>query len=131
MKPKLRVWVVFGPRLKLGDGRARLLDAIDAKGSLRRAATEFGMSYRNAWGYLQDLERAAGFRFVERMAGGGPASGMRLTAAGREFLACYRKFRSGVETASQRHFERAFKGKAFTSRSRPPERSARTKVAAR
>ena len=131
MKPKLRVWVVFGPRLKLGDGRARLLDAIDAKGSLRQAASEFGMSYRNAWGYLQELERAAGFKFVERTAGGGPASGMRLTAAGREFLACYRKFRSGVEADAQRHFERAFKGKAFTSRSRSPERSARTRSAAR
>src|SRR5439155_1374284 len=86
VKPKLRVWVVFGPRLKLGDGRARLLDAIHAKGSLRQAAADFGMSYRNAWGYLQELERAAGFKFFERTAGGGPASGMRLTAAGREFL---------------------------------------------
>ena len=111
MKPKLRVWVVFGPRLKLGDGRARLLDAIHAKGSLRQAAADFGMSYRNAWGYLQELERAAGFKFFERTAGGGPASGMRSTVAGE--------------------FQRAFEGKAFTSRSRSPGRSARTRAGAR
>jgi molybdate transport system regulatory protein len=125
------VWVVFGPRLKLGDGRARLLDAIDTKGSLRQAASQFGMSYRNAWGYLQQLERAAGFRFVERTAGGGPGAGMRLTAAGREFLARYRQFRSGVEAVAERNFARAFKGTSFTSRSRSPARSARAKAAAR
>ena len=53
MEPKIRVWVVFGKQLKLGAGRAQLLRLIDERGSLRKAAAEFGMSYRNAWGYLQ------------------------------------------------------------------------------
>jgi molybdate transport repressor ModE-like protein len=119
--------VVFGKRLKLGSGRAHLLRSIDARGSLRQAAAEF----RNAWGYLQELERAAGFKFVERAPGGGPRSGMRLTAAGREFLACYEKFSRGLEEAARRHFERSFKGKEFRSRTRPPERSARARAAAR
>ena len=69
MKPKLKVWVTFG-ELKFGDGRARLLEAIDEQGSLRKAAEAFEMSYRNAWGYLRELERAAGFKFVERAPGG-------------------------------------------------------------
>src|SRR6185295_16333475 len=86
IKPKLRVWVTFGDDLKLGDGRARLLERIDELGSLRKAAQEFEMSYRNAWGYLRELEEAAGFKFVERAPGGGPASGMRLTEEGRRFL---------------------------------------------
>jgi molybdate transport system regulatory protein len=118
--------VVFGKRLKLGSGRAHLLRSIDKHGSLRQAAAEFGMSYRNAWGYLQELERAANFRFVERAPGGGPRSGMRLTAAGREFLACYQKFSRGLEEAARRQFERSFKGKEFKSRSRAPARSSRT-----
>jgi len=131
MEHKLRVWVVFGKRLKLGGGRAHLLRSIDTRGSLRQAAAELGMSYRNAWGYLQELERAAGFKFVERAPGGGPRSGMRLTVAGREFLACYQKFRRGIEEAAERHFERSFKGKEFRSRTRPPERSARARAAVR
>ena len=86
MKPKLRVWVVFGKQLKgkqlkFGDGRARLLELIDERGSLRQAAAELRMSYRNAWGYLRELEKAAGFKFVERAPGGNPRSGMRLTRA--------------------------------------------------
>ncbi len=108
MKPKLRVWVTFGKDLKFGDGRARLLELIDARGSLKKAAQELEMSYRNAWGYLRDLEEAADFKFVERAPGGGPDSGMRLTKAGKRFLARYQKFRSGVDNAARRHFDRTF-----------------------
>ena len=109
MKPKLRVWVTFGDDLKFGDGRARLLERIDELGSLRKAAREFEMSYRNAWGYLRELEAAAGFKFVERAPGGGPQSGMRLTSAGKRFLARYRKFRDSLDAAAKRHFDRSFR----------------------
>jgi|SRR5207249_9519130 len=107
MKPKLRVWVMFGDDLKFGDGRARLLELIGERGSLRQAAAELEMSYRNAWGYLRELEAAAGFKFVERSPGG-RTGGMRLTKAGVKFLARYRKFRGGLDAAMKRHFERAF-----------------------
>ena len=109
MKPKVKVWVTFGSELKFGDGRARLLELIEERGSLRQAAAEFEMSYRNAWGYLQELERAAGFKFVERVPGGGPRSGMRLTAAGKRFLERYRKFRDGLDTEIKERFDRSFK----------------------
>jgi molybdate transport system regulatory protein len=121
VKPKLRVWVVFDDGLKFGDGRARLLQAIDAHGSLRQAAAEFDMSYRNAWGYLRDLERAAGFAFVERSPGGHPRSGMRLTDRAREFLARYRKFQHGLDAAGARQFARSFGADPVT----PPARRRR------
>jgi molybdate transport system regulatory protein len=124
MKPKLRVWVIFGKQLKFGDGRARLLELIDERGSLRQAAAELGMSYRNAWGYLRELEKAAGFKFVERAPGGNPRSGMRLTTRGSEFLARYGKFQRGLEQAAARHFERSFKGRAVSAR--PPGSRARS-----
>lgn len=109
MKPKLKVWVALSDDLKFGDGRARLLEVIDARGSLQKAAGEFKMSYRNAWGYLGELERAAGFKFVERVPGGGARSGMRLTPAGRRFLIRYWKFREGLEGVVMRRFEQAFR----------------------
>ena len=109
MKPKFKVWVTFGDQLKFGDGRARLLELIEARGSLRKAAEEFEMSYRNAWGYLQDLERAAGFKFVERAPGGGPRSGMRLTPEAKQFLACYERFRRGIDRAMSHQFTASFR----------------------
>jgi molybdate transport system regulatory protein len=68
------------------------------------------MSYRNAWGYLRELERAAGFKILERGPGGGPASGTRLTRPGRQFLARYRRFREGVEKGAGRQFKQTFRG---------------------
>ena len=116
MVHKLRVWVVFGNQLKFGDGRARLLELIEKRGSLRQAAAELDMSYRNAWGYLQELEKAAGFKLVARAPDGTLRSGMRLTSSGREFLGCYRKFQRSLDTVAARHFDRAFAGKAFGRR---------------
>jgi molybdate transport system regulatory protein len=109
MKPKVKVWVAFSDEVKFGDGRARLLESIGKLGSLQGAARAFDMSYRNAWGYLRELESAAGFKFVERVPGGGPRSGMRLTKEAKRFLARYRKFRGGLDGAVKRHFERAFR----------------------
>ena len=118
MKPKLRVWIVFDEALKFGSGRAQLLEAIDTRGSLRQASAALGMSYRNAWGYLRQLEAAAGFRFVERAPGGRPRDGMRLTARGREFLARYGKFRKSLDAVSIRRFERLFGDRAPRTRAR-------------
>ena len=109
MKPKIKVWVAFNEDLKFGEGRARLLELIDKHGSLQQAAKEFEMSYRNAWGYLGELERAAGFRFVQRVPGGRPHGGMRLTPEAKRFLAGYRRFRDGLDRAVKSTFERAFR----------------------
>lgn len=106
MRPKLKVWVVFPGGVKFGDGRADLLVRIERAGSLRGAVAEIGMSYRSAWGYLRELERAAGFPLLERRAGRGPDAGTRLTTRGREFLARYRRFRRGLDAAVQRRFAR-------------------------
>jgi molybdate transport system regulatory protein len=120
VKPKLRVWVVFGSRLKFGDGRARLLELIQERGSLRRAAAEFDMSYRNAWGYLRELETAAGFKLVTRGPAGTLRSGMRLTPQGQEFLACYRKFQQRLDAEAVRTFEASFGGTTFAGRGATP-----------
>jgi molybdate transport system regulatory protein len=108
MKAKAKVWIVFGDDVKFGDGRAQLLELIRERGSLRRAVGEFGMSYRNAWGYLQELERAAGFKLLERVPGAGPRGGMRLTPRGEQFLSRYRKFRLAVDAVVDRQFTRHF-----------------------
>lgn len=112
MKPRLKAWVVFDEGVKFGDGRARLLELVDELGSLRRALDRVGMSYRHGWGYFRELERASGIRLLEPRPGEGRRGGMRLTPEGRAFLARYRRFREGVETAAARQFARAFRARA-------------------
>ncbi len=108
MRPKLKVWVVFGDRVKFGDGRARLLELIDELGSIKQAVARVGMSYRSAWGYLRELEEAAGFKLLERRPGAGPRSGARLTDEGKAFVRRYRRFRAGLDRAAARDFTRSF-----------------------
>ncbi len=106
--PKVKVWVVFGGRVKFGDGRAQLLELIDQVGSLKEAVARIGMSYRAAWGYLRELETAAGFKFLERTRGAGPRSGARLTGDAKQFLERYRRFRRSVDATVVRGFKRSF-----------------------
>jgi molybdate transport system regulatory protein len=118
MRPKLKVWVIFDDKVKFGQGRAELLRLIDELGSIKQAVERFEMSYRNAWGYLRDLERAAGFRFLERQPGGSRAAGARLTAEGREFLERYDRFERVLEDSMARCFGRAFPAAGKPARGR-------------
>ena len=106
--PKVKIWVVFGGRVKFGDGRADLLERVERLGSFKKAVGEMGMSYRAAWGYFRELERAAGIQFLERHPGGGPAGGSRLTLEGKRFLTRYRRFRRGLDARVAAHFARSF-----------------------
>jgi molybdate transport system regulatory protein len=106
VKPKLKVWVVFDDRVKFGDGRVQLLERVETLGSLKQAVAGMGMSYRAAWGYLRELERAAGFTFLERHPGRGRT---RLTPEGKRFLAQYRRFRRGLDDMVARQFSRSFR----------------------
>jgi molybdate transport system regulatory protein len=108
MNPKLKVWILYNDKVKFGQGRAALLRLIDELGSIKQAVEQFEMSYRNAWGYLRDLERAAGFRLLERKPGGSRAAGTRLTPKGREFLDRYDRFEHDLESNMARCFGRAF-----------------------
>lgn len=108
MKAKLKVWVLFNDKVKFGQGRAALLRVIDELGSIKQAVERFEMSYRNAWGYLRDLERAAGFRLLDRKPGGSRAAGTRLTPKGREFLDRYDRFERDLERSMARCFDRVF-----------------------
>jgi molybdate transport repressor ModE-like protein len=107
-EPKLKVWIVFGDRVKFGHGRAQLLQTIDELGSLRKAAAQLGMSYRSVWGYLRALETAAGFPFLERRVGGKGRGGTTLTPEGRAFLARYLAFRQQVDALAEQQFVRSF-----------------------
>jgi molybdate transport system regulatory protein len=104
---KAKFWLTMGPRTLFGDGKADLLEAVDRLGSLRRAARSMGMSYRYAWGLLRELDEAAGFEFLEH-SGSGPRTHLRLTSAGKRFIAAYRRFRAPLDDLIERRFQRAF-----------------------
>ncbi len=87
---KLKLQLVCGELFALGPGKADLLDAIEAQGSISAAGRALGMSYRRAWLLVDEVNRCFKDPLVETLRGGGRERGARLTEAGRAVLADYR-----------------------------------------
>jgi len=82
---KAKFWIENKGEVVLGGGKTALLLAVDRLGSIQRAAEEFGMSYRHAWGAIRKIEQRAGFKIVDTRLGGKDA-GAQLTPKGKEFI---------------------------------------------
>ena len=65
MEIKAKFWIENKGEVVLGGGKTALLLAVDRLGSIQRAAEEFGMSYRHAWGAIKKIEQRAGFKILD------------------------------------------------------------------
>jgi molybdate transport system regulatory protein len=72
-----------------GPGKADLLRAIVATGSIRSAAAQMGMSYNRAWTLVQIMNRLFKAKLVLASRGGGSGGSAVLTDMGREVLQRY------------------------------------------
>jgi len=86
-----RVRILIGDATALGPGKADLLEAIAAGGSISAAARARGMSYRRAWLLVDTMNHSFKAPVVETATGGRGGGGTRVTALGREVLARYRR----------------------------------------
>lgn len=96
---KLKAQILVDGEIALGPGKADLLDAIAAHGSISAAARALGLSYRRAWLMVDGMNRL----FAEppvQTARGGPG-GASLTPAGKALLADYRALQQAMEKAAQ------------------------------
>ena len=105
MEIRSKFWIENKGEVVVGSGKTALLLAVDRLGSIQRAAEEFGMSYRHAWGAIQRIEQRAGFKMVETKLGGRDR-GARLTPRGKAFVkaldALFEDLRATVEKGFQR-----------------------------
>jgi molybdate transport system regulatory protein len=85
----VRFRVDLAPRCSLGPGKIALLEAIDAEGSLTRAAASLGMSYRYGWLLLDDMKQAFTEPVTRATVGGVHGGGVELTGFGREVVRRY------------------------------------------
>jgi molybdate transport system regulatory protein len=107
-EPHAKLWIEKDGRLVLSDYRVHLLELIDETGSLAEAATQMGLSYRRAWGKVREIEENLHLRLVESTAGGAGGGGSQLTEQGRRLVSLYRRFRTSIDSALTRDFERIF-----------------------
>ena len=103
-----KVWLEVDGQPFLGDGRYRLLRAVEHSGSINAAARELGLSYRKVWTQLQAMEASAPFPLLERRTGGKGGGATRLTPAIRELLDSYNELRQQARRETDRCFEEIF-----------------------
>lgn len=89
----------FGDGRSLGPGKIRLLEAIEAEGSITRAAARLGMSYRRAWLHIDALGRLFHEPCVVTHPGRGKG-GTDLTAFGRVVVQRYRALERAASAAA-------------------------------
>lgn len=90
-KPVPRVRILMGETIAVGPGKADLLAAIAAHGSISAAARAMGMSYRRAWLLVDQLNRVFVGPVVASEAGGQRGGGAVVTPLGHKILQRYRR----------------------------------------
>jgi molybdate transport system regulatory protein len=105
MEIKTKFWIENKGEVVLGGGKTALLLAVDRLGSIQRAAEEFGMSYRHAWGTIKKIEKRAGFKIVDTKLGG-KDRGTRLTPKGKEFIRRADSLLKTLQAVVEKRFDR-------------------------
>jgi molybdate transport system regulatory protein len=97
--PRLRIRLVFDDGLKVGPGKADLLELIAQKGSISAAGREMGMSYKRAWSLVDEMNAAFAQPLVQSSRGGAKGGGASLTEAGQTVLNAFRTLETKMQTA--------------------------------
>ena len=96
---ELRLRVYAGPVIAMGPGKADLLSAIAATGSISAAARELGMSYKRCWDLVSIMNDHFKAPLVMSVKGGPKGGGAELSALGSEALRRYRAMELRAEKA--------------------------------
>lgn len=92
MEVEGRLWFSHGGKNLGGRGRIDLLARIAETGSISQAAKAMGMGYKSAWDAVDAMNNIAGEQLVARSVGGRGGGGTRLTAAGEQLVATFRRY---------------------------------------
>jgi len=92
-----------------GDGKWRLLKAVDSAGSLSAASESLQISYRKAWGDLNKAQDTLNVSLVNKQRGGNMGGKTVLTGEGKKWVKAYAKFRADIEKAVEKAYEKHIK----------------------
>ncbi len=93
---KSKVWLEKDGKLFMGWGRVMLLERIDQLGSISAAAKSMKLAYRNAWLWVEAMNKLAPAPLVEKYTGGSRGGYARLTEEGCRIVAEYKEKRVKV-----------------------------------
>lgn len=110
LSPRAELSIAIDDGLALSGTRVALLEAVEATGSIARAAERLGLPYRAARREIRESERHLGLTLLTGRGGGAAGGGSALTPAARELVARWRAFSAGLEAVVVARFGAAFGG---------------------
>ena len=102
MDVRLKIWLERDGQPVFGRGLFCLLTLIRRHGSIKRAAEELKMSYRQAWGTVKKAEERLGVQFLIKHVGGESGGGAQLTPEAEELVQKYEAFLRDADDAVQK-----------------------------
>lgn len=97
LAPQLRLIRPDG--LRLGPGKMRLLAHIAETGSITKAGQAMGMSYKRAWGLVEEMNAMFTAPLVVTSRGGAGGGGAEVTATGRQVLVHFQNLEDVIAKA--------------------------------
>lgn len=119
--PGLTLRILAEKHPAMGPGKARLVAAIDATGSISAAARAMSMSYRRAWQLVDALNASFSQPVVVTATGGRRGGGANVTPFGRDLIRRY----SAMEDKASAAIARDLQQFSRHLRKRPPARGPR------
>jgi molybdate transport system regulatory protein len=98
---KATIRIDFDIGVRLGPGKAQLMELIDEHGSIRAAGASIGMSYRRAWLLADEINRMFREPSIFTRHGGKSGGGAGLTEFGQEMLKRYRRVEAAMRAAAE------------------------------
>ena len=110
LRPKFKLWLnMKDAQGAFGDGKWRLLKAIETEGSLKAASELLGISYRKAWGDLKKAEECLNAALLEKQRGGNMGGRTALTEQGKRWVKAYARFRGDIEKTVEKAYGKHLK----------------------
>jgi len=93
-----KIWLSTNEGINLlGDGKWKILKAIEKHGSLKAATDSLGITYRRTWGDLKKIEMELGFQLLEKSRGGKDGGKTYLTAQGKLLVDAFDEFHEKID----------------------------------
>ena len=89
-----KIWLERNGELYIGQARARLLEQIDELGSIAAAARSMKLAYRNAWLWVESMNRLAMSPLVVTVTGGPGGRHAVVTKEGWKAIEEYKDLRT-------------------------------------
>lgn len=100
------LWIENNGRRFFGPGPVELLELIEETGSINKAAKKMGMSYKKAWGIVNNLNATSIRPLVITATGGQKGGGSAISGEARALINYYQQIRERFKEFLEKETER-------------------------